>query len=78
MKKLPLLDENGVNHNLPELRNEIDSKLNYAQTYLTIQLSGLVLSDSSDYFEKKLKELRELEGKKLKGKDSIILLNFIC
>ena len=54
---------------------EIDAKLNYAQTYLIIELTNLTLSDSSDYYEKKLKELKELEGKKLKGKDSIMLLN---
>ena len=75
MKSIQLVDGNGINHNLVEQRGEIDAKLNFAQTYLTIQLSQLVLADSSDYYEKKLKELSELEEKKLKGKDSIILLN---
>ena len=75
IKSLSLHDKDGFNYNLSEKRNEIDAKLNYAQTYLIIELANLTLSDSSDYYEKKLKELKELEGKKLKGKDSIMLLN---
>ena len=60
----------------PECIANIDSKLNYANIYLIVELQNLSLSDSSQYYNDKRKELRLIENKNLLDhKDSALWLN---
>jgi hypothetical protein len=54
----------------------IEEKINYANIYLTAQLTQLYIGDSSNLYQNKIKELEKLENQKPKNaSDSLIILN---
>lgn len=76
IQDLPLIDSDSINHNTLNLHQRIEDKLNYANTYLTIELNNLTLSDSSKYYEEQLSRLKKSEKNKLLNtKDSLSWLN---
>jgi hypothetical protein len=62
--------------NFPDISSRIKEKFNYATLYLEAQLTGLVLSDSSSYYEDMYSKMKQLEQKKVTNhRDSIMWLN---
>lgn len=70
------INASGVEFNCGNIDSRIDEKMNQSAIFLQAQLSDMIIVDSSDFYEKMHRELKELEQKQIgSARDSVFWLH---